>query len=343
MSKFTKVVLTIACVCIGIGLVMGTAGYLLGGWNGIAWDGERLQVMDPSEDSRQEVRETISQELKSIVIDVNMADVSLRISDHYGIEMTYYEPNNKLEYQVSGDTLQIQSENRESGFLFQMGFFTQKTPTVTVYLPESAVLEKLEVNNGCGDLSVQGITAQEMILNLSLGDLSLKGLSAQELKAKNDCGDITLEESFVKTLEVSLRLGDLSMNAVEADRVTGISNDCGDIDLNHCTFETVEILQDNLGDIKAQDLTVNGIVVENDSGSVDLYGKLSGDIQAKVNLGDLNLTVLGNRQDYMIKANTDLGDVTVDGEEKPAYESGPSAANKIDAQADCGDVEIDFE
>ncbi len=342
MSKFTKVVLTIACVCIGIGLAMGTAGYFLGGWNGIAWDGEHFQVMEPAETSRRQIKETISREVKNISVDVDMADVSFQISDHYGVEMTYYEPNNKLEYLMKGDTLQIRSNHGKSNFLFQMGFFTQKTPMVTVYLPESAVLERLEVNNGCGDLSAQGVTAQEMALELGLGDMSLNGLSAQDMKITNDCGDVSLEESFAKTLEASLQMGDLSMNGVKAQRVTAIGNDCGDIDLNGCDLGRVEELLDRLGDITAQDLTADGIVVKCDSGSVDLHGKLTGDIQAVVDLGDLTVTVLGKRDDYAVKANTDLGEVRVDGEEKPTYESQPSAPNQIDAQVDCGDAQINF-
>lgn len=344
MRKGTKIAAIIAGACLGGGVLLGAVGFALGGATGLGWDGEHLRVLETGEHARRVEENMELGTLTGVVVESGSADVRFETADTYGVRLVDYDASERLSYRVEDGVLFVETDPANQGISMVMGFFTtSRTPEITVYLPEDAELETVNLDQDMGNLEIAGLSAGEMTVSLSMGDAELSGVEADSLQLESDTGDISLSGSTAGSLTMTMNLGNLELEDVAVDGTASLENDCGDITLNSCTFGNLQQLSCNLGDITAENLTADGVTLFCDTGSASLQGKLTGLITAQMNLGDLDLEIAGTREEYAITAETGLGDVRVDGEEAPGYETVTDAPNRIEVTSELGDVAVDFQ
>ena len=342
MRKGSKIIVIVGAALVGGGLLLALAGFLLGGAVSLSWDGERLRVLDNGENARRIVEERELEAWNSVVIRSGTADVRFAPADSYGVRLVDYDASEQLSYRIEDGVLYVEGA-QEPGISVSLGFlFQARTPEITVYLPEEAVLERVTLEQDAGELEIDGLSAGELEIALSMGDAALSGLSVDSLQLENDTGEVELADSAVKTASVTMDLGDLELEDTVIEGTASLENNCGDITLNNCTIGNLEKLSCDLGDITAENLTADGLNLFCDTGSAALQGRLTGRITAQMNLGDLELEIAGAREEYAVTAETNLGDVTVDGESMPRYETVPDAPNRIEVTSEIGDVTVDF-
>lgn len=126
----------------------------------------------------------------------------------------------------------------------------------------------------------------------------------------------------LKTVSLSTNTGDVKISGIKANSLVCKLN-TGDTTLENSTFASTTIDSDT-GDIKFS---------QTDCGNADL----------STDTGDIEGSLLGTKSNYSLSLSTDIGDVTVDGNEyKHNYDSDGNGSYMLKAESDVGDIGISF-
>lgn len=157
-----------------------------------------------------------------------------------------------------------------------------------------------------GNISItvpQDVSWRSMVrVDTDMGDIYLEYIDAGEVELDTDLGNITVSNGHFNNLECDSDMGDVTVTSVEADSLKCYC-DCGQVN--------------------AMEFTANETDLEADMGSVTAIA-------------------LGDKSDYSLELEVDLGEVKVNGQKVAnSYETyGKSYVLK--AKADVGSVTLDF-
>lgn len=341
MKRTAKIILSIALSLIGIGIILVTIGYVFGADTGLVWENDRFVTVGKQNEEKQVVKDLDLEAFQNLMIDTSLADVQVKEADSYGVEIIYYHENQRIDYTLEDRSLKIESAAQNSPFQLQIGFLGNRTASVIVSVPKGTKLDQLSVQNDYGDTRLENLTAGEISLYAGLGNTELSGVTAEKLELDNNSGEAAIEKSEIQVLSCDMDLGDLTLTSVSGRRVESMICNAGDIELEDCSWsEGILSLQNDLGDITAESLTVHGLTLKSAAGSVELAGSITGKIQAEVDLGDAQFSITGKRSDYQLSLDTDLGDISVDGDKFQEVQN--NGENQMEIKADCGDIDIEF-
>lgn len=197
---------------------------------------------------------------------------------------------------------------------------------------ENLDVKRLEIRDEYGDLTIKGITGQEMeslTLKLSSGDLEMDTLNIQTLDVKDEYGGIDLDNVTAGTANIQLSSGDLDMRNVTAQQM--------DIDNEY-------------GDIEARDFKSGALSVKLSSGDCTIKGSIDGDAEIESEYGGASLTLAERRESYNLRLNTDYGKIRVDGErivnedgeDEKSLEEDNKAQRRLGIACDSGDINVTF-
>ena len=225
---------------------------------------------------------------------------------------------------VKGDKLKIsytppQMEKRLPTLHINIGSMNtfQKTiqPRFTLYVPDEK-LKKLKLMADLGNVSITGISSDELVIDCSCGDLKIESGNALSFSLNNDLG--------------STEISDFTMGAAD------IEANCGKVKLSAVNCSGRLTIEDNLGDIEAADCAFGSVNVNDDCGDIEFKNtSIISDSEITNSLGDVSLDLKGS--DYGVKASADTGDVTINGRETNETEG--SIKLRIDVSTGSVDVE----
>lgn len=326
MSKVLKTLLIVSAALVVVGGILATAAFFSGAATNLVWDGNRLALERAGAAKNGNLvhfEEKDLGEVTEIEMDVDMMDVTVKKGDAFAIEGSHYPDRNELKYDKQGSKLVLRSKSKRRVSLgFNLGT-ELKSGSLTVYIPENAPLDRVDIRNSLGNLNIEALQAQYLHCDLDLGDIQVDSAAVQTLSMDLDAGSCTLENvTAEKTKEINLNLGDLKLYN------TVLNN--AEIDLD-------------MGNVSGQKVSMNHAEISCNAGDVDLDGILTGKIEMECDLGSVSLDIDGAAADYYCGGSTDLGSIRINGGN--AASSGatnPSAPNRISYEVECGDVEINF-
>lgn len=204
------------------------------------------------------------------------------------------------------------------GFGFKNRFEEESTARFTLYLANDT-LDSIDVKDLLGKVTIDGLSAGEVSINCSCGDLELTGCDIAVLGIDSDLGAVKISESKINRSTIEASCGSIKLDNTEHLDTADMTCDLGDIDLSYCTFDHL-IADNSCGDIEADKCLI------------------SGESDLSLDLGAAKLDLIGS--DYDIRASTDLGDVTINGEKGVNVTHG-SVLIKIYCSS--GSIKVDFE
>ncbi len=218
-------------------------------------------------------------------------------------------------------TITINDDNRGEVTSFHV------SPKNIQSLDIEADLGDIEIVKGDAfDVLMQGFTADEVHYdnlehNVFKIETSYKG-NLISVGSKNNHGKIkvTIPKDF-KKVEVSAGLG----NIIVSDLVLG------EFDISV-----------DVGNLEATNMDVASAEIDVNLGKAKYNGTIGQAIEVDCDLGQVELEIKGNKEEYALELETDLGSVTVDGQSHNQHESKGSTNKKIEASANLGEVKISF-
>ncbi len=250
------------------------------------------------------------------------------------LELTYGKKEN-LEI-TEGEKLSIvYRSDKDFNFFSKFTILNIHYPVakITLYIPEKEYA-KLSCESGIGDFELSNITASTAEFNSAvgnfalsdssfdsldvrsnLGNVDIKNVTADNASIYADCGNTELERLSAENAVITARLGNIEIK--NSDFVSlDCDNDCGDVQMHSVTVAGRLKSTLALGSADFNNTAAASVSAEIDCGDFDFDGKITGAdgqrSEIDLDLGDAELKLDGS--DYNIKADTDLGDVRINGE-----------------------------
>ena len=319
---------------IGIGfIVCGIVAAGVGTFGILKNDAETIKKSQEKYDKIHELEDFFNEYdakgIENIEILSNSTDVSIYKSENDKITVKatdIYKKCFSVSTQNKTFSVDLSDEEKtvDTFMNFSFGFFgSKKDSKIEVYLPEK-YYNSIYIEENYGDVKVE---------NTDCGKISID----------NDSGDTVLKNVEAKNnLKINSDYSDVELNSVKSKNLTAISADCGDIKINNSNLSNLDV-DSNYGDIKVDNSVISeSLNFISNAGDTEIYNtQLNCNSKFKANYGDIKLNINGNKENYTIQLDVNLGDANIDSENTKYY-NGKNSKYILNASADCGDIEVIF-
>lgn len=331
------------CIVVIIGLfiiLIKASGYEYGKAYNLTLDGKGLRLIEEGsiEESMEYTAVDHESEIDSfenINLNADIGNVNIVPGDKDSIKITSSDSKYVADYKVRNNTLTFTQKANHK-------IFNKSTYEITIYYDKTKEYKDININLDYGDLTINDIKCNKLIIDNDCGSSTLNNVIAKENKSSLDAGDIYINSCEFEKLDVKNNLGNIDLNDVEVFNEATANCNCGDIYVKLCKFEKLDV-ENDLGNIKLNDVEISkGVTAECDAGDIKVSGILNGISDLSNNLGNITANIKGISDDFKIDADTNLGEVIVDGEDlggKARYGSGD---NILKLDCDSGNINIDF-
>lgn len=282
-------------------------------------------------------------------LDIQLENAELRLipSDHYGIDMCYYNKQYSPQFLLKDGTLTVRDsrssdENGMGWVLMSIDLlWNNRRNTVDIYYDATQPLNHVEINHGSGAIWIDGLKAEEMVLEHDIGDITLKNMELSRLTLHQDIGLLIMKSNRIGSAELVKNTGELSV-----DELTGQSlkaeTDIGGMNCTQCNLEYAE-LNCALGDAIMEQWSSEGLKVTSGNGAVSVRGHLAGENHIESNLGDVQIETDMKDEQYSLDIKTALGNIVVDDAESAGKITRTAETeHSLKVSAACGNVSLSF-
>lgn len=150
-----------------------------------------------------------------------------------------------VEIEEDGQTLRIIQKDTETGFLknISMG----EKGTIHIAIPNDTV-QLMVANNSYGDIHINNLTTESVIISNISGITKVKGLSAKKLDITSKDGEVNLMDSSLGEFTTATTNGDSYINSVSSIH-TKIVSTSGEVVLKDIDEEKSLLVETGSGDI----------------------------------------------------------------------------------------------
>ena len=163
-----------------------------------------------------------SEGIKNLNVNFDYGEMVIKTGDVDEIKIEAQNINqNRFKYKVNGDTLEI---GYDSGWSISfLGIHTINNSRIEITVPETMTFDKVEIENGAGKMTVEGITADKLNIENGAGEMVMNNVTATgKLDIDGGVGAITVRDAVCGGIDADIGVGEL--------RFTGEVNGDGKID-----------------------------------------------------------------------------------------------------------------
>lgn len=299
MSKTKKISIIIACIMIGIGLIISICTYAA-----VRFDFSKLSTV-------QMVRNTYTIDESFSSINIDCAEGSVRfVPSDSGICEVICAEEERITHSVEviDDTLTvIRTDNREWHELIGI-YWYEEGVELTVSLPQSSY-EKLYVKSLSGNISVpNGFNFSDIQLYSTSGNISSMAETAGNIRAESVSGDVMLVNADSANLYAKTSSGDVMIASSVTEGEITATTVSGDIAVAESTAEKISASCTS-GDVDLMNAVTSGeFNVKTVSGDIELNRCDGGSLDMKTTSGDVEGTL---RTGKLFLVHSTSGDVRV--------------------------------
>lgn len=147
---------------------------------------------------------SVSQDILSLEIKVNAADLEIRFGDKFSVE-------SNLEYltvEEKDGTLEINENTKNTWGV------TYNDASLIVYMPSGYSLNNVKIVTGAGRFSVDSLSAEKMHLELGAGEVDIEELNvSSSADIDGGAGEITIRGGVVNNLDLDMGVGELDLTS----------------------------------------------------------------------------------------------------------------------------------
>ena len=147
---------------------------------------------------------------------------------------------------------------------------------------------------------------------------------------------------------VSTDLGEVKIMNLEQNLLgMELDSDLGNIEVDNCKIDGKCTVFTALGNIDIDNSSFHNVELSADMGNVEFAGTVNGDMFAQVDMGNVEVTIDGEEENYNIELSADMGDVRYQGQKQSGMGGSityyhENAIGDIILNCDMGNVELGF-
>ena len=334
-QRFFKLSALVGCILLGVGIVVGSAGFVAMGCDLDAFTYPRGG--EPVAVSSFVVEDAVD----SIEIHASMGDVKIeRASAANPEDVEIILTENVYQATVEEGLLVVRplkSAGGQNGWNWYqlLNLHSNRDWDVTIRVPEK-LLDSVFVETDMGTVDLSDLEAASVTVQGDMGDVTLDNVSASEsLTVTQSMGRVTMEncQGGSLTLENDMGGTQVFQCRFESGNLQGSYGSC---DVDESSFDALAVVTD-MGDIHLTRSEAAGTAVcQAAQGSVFLERFVSPDITLISDMGEVSGTILGDQADYQIAVDTDMGSSNL----ADQMTGGP---NTLEVTTNMGNIELTFE
>ena len=161
-------------------------------------------------------------------------------------------------------------------------------------------------------------TYEDAILTIYVPD----GTVFEKVELITGAGRLTVDELSAAKLDFKLGAGEVSIEELNAESSAKIEGGAGKITVSGGA--------------------INDLDLEMGVGQFDLTSVLTGNCQLNSGVGETNIRLIGDRNDYKLELEKGLGNISVDGKDVSDYGSNGNGNNKVEIHGGIGSINVEF-
>ena len=350
-QRFFKLSAIVGCILLGVGIVMGSAGFVAMGCDLDAFTYPRVEANPQSGESAssesgdavqingQEISHVPADTVDSLEIHASVGNVTVeRTAGSQEVEIILTE--NVYQATVEEGLLVVRplkSAGGQNGWNWYqlLNLHSNRDWDVTIRVPEK-LLDSVFVETDMGIVDLSDLQAGSVTVQGDMGDVTLDNVSASEsMTVTQSMGRVTLGncQGGSLTLENDMGGTQVFQCRFESGNLQGSYGSC---DVDESSFDALAVVTD-MGDIHLTRSEAAGTAVcQAAQGSVFLERFASPDITLISDMGEVSGTILGDQADYQIAVDTDMGSSNL----ADQMTGGP---NTLEVTTNMGNIELTFE
>lgn len=229
----------------------------------------------------------------------------------------FFEDNAVLEnaktYAVSDDITQLDIEIAAADFTIK------KADSFSV----ESNLKNLKVEGKNGKLIIKE-TKKSFVTytNASLVLYVPANANFEKVEIETGAGRFTVDELVSKEIKLELGAGEVIISSIAAAKKAEIEGGAGKITVDGGTLHNLDL-----------DMGV---------GKLNLTASVTGNSSFDLGIGETNIVLLGNKDNYTIKAEKGIGNITIEGKSVSNFEGLGDGDNRINISGGIGSINLEF-
>lgn len=153
---------------------------------------------------------------------------------------------------------------------------------------------------------------------------------------------ITVPEGTVLgELSIDMGAGKFKIHDIEVKEFD-MDHGAGVLEIDNVKFNSSDI-DGGAGTIKIKKSNLNNLDLDAGAGKVEVEASITGKSQISCGVGEVDITLIGNEDDYQIKIEKGIGNVSINGTKQESSTTYGSGINKLDIEGGIGNIKVSFE
>lgn len=151
---------------------------------------------------------------------------------------------------------------------------------------------------------------------------------------------ITVNENMLDNLEIDHGAGKLSVDGINAYEFE-LEHGAGKVELNNVEFQKTSI-DGGAGEIIIASSKLKDLDLDIGAGKTTIEAYIEGKSEINCGVGSLDITLLGNKEDYQIKISKGVGSIKVNNENQKNNQVFGNGRNTIELNGGVGSIDVNF-
>jgi len=146
---------------------------------------------------------SVSEPIRDLEMEISAADLEIRIGESFSVESNL----TRLKVETDGETLTVKDKSKRVDFRNQ-------EPKIILTVPADFAFERVSIEAGAGRLTIDGLTANKLKLDLGAGETVIQNLCApDEAEINGGAGNLTVSDGVLHDLKIAMGVGKLTLKA----------------------------------------------------------------------------------------------------------------------------------
>ena len=235
-----------------------------------------------------------------------------------------------------------------------------RIPALSGKQKDAKAMQSYSVTGSVENLTIEVGAAK---LSIKTGDAFSVESNYKGLKVENKNGTLTVEEKdwffdlffrdaeiyitvpqafLFETVSVKNGAGELKFETLSAKELS-LNLGAGKTEIRNLTVEEKAEINGGAGELRIDEGSVANLDFNMGIGEATLKSRLTGDCKIDYGVGELNLTLLGDKADYRILAEKGIGQILFDGKEMQDDFTYGDGSQKISVSGGIGELKLEFD
>lgn len=148
------------------------------------------------------------------------------------------------------------------------------------------------------------------------------------------------EGIILRELDLDTGAGEIKVENIKAEKFD-LDQGAGLLKIINSKFDKIDI-DGGAGKIEVDSSELNNLDLDCGAGKVEIESKITGNSKISAGVGEINLSLIGNKEDYQITAEKGIGSIRIENQECSSNTVYGTGDNKIKIEGGIGSIIIEY-